>query len=104
MPNGRSSAPRAASSRRSTSAVAELPMPIMPRPPARDTAAANRPPAAPPMGALTIGASRPIARAQLVTMLTVGDATSLIDSDCQDLAPDEAAPYPDSDKTGLGGL
>ena len=32
--------------------------PIMPSPPARDTAAASAPPAAPPIGAFTIGAGQ----------------------------------------------
>ena len=39
-----------------------LPIPTMPSPPARETAAASAPPATPPIGALIIGASRPIAR------------------------------------------
>ncbi|CAG7376852.1 hypothetical protein PICSAR190_03843 [Mycobacterium avium subsp. paratuberculosis] len=44
-----------ASSRR----VATLPIPTMPRPPAAVTAAASRPPATPPIGALTMGTRRP---------------------------------------------
>ena len=38
-----------------------VPMPTMPSPPAALTAAASRPPATPPIGALTIGTRRPIA-------------------------------------------
>jgi hypothetical protein len=34
----------------------------MPSPPARETAAASAPPTTPPIGALTSGTSRPIAR------------------------------------------
>src|SRR6516165_6572202 len=41
-----------------------LPMPTMPRPPAAVTAAASRPPATPPIGALTIGTRSPKLRDQ----------------------------------------
>jgi hypothetical protein len=43
-----------------------VPMPTIPSPPAAVTAAASRPPATPPMGALTIGTRRPMARDQRV--------------------------------------
>ena len=43
----------------SAALLPSLPMPTMPRPPAALTAAASRPPATPPIGALTIGARRP---------------------------------------------
>src|SRR5437588_5137138 len=46
--------------------VAVLPMPIMPRPPAAVTAAASRPPATPPIGALTIGTRSPKSLDQVV--------------------------------------
>ena len=41
-----------------------VPMPTMPSPPAARTAAASFPPATPPIGALTMGTRRPIARDQ----------------------------------------
>jgi len=41
-------------------------MPTIPSPPAALTAAANRPPATPPIGALTIGTRSPIAVDQAV--------------------------------------
>src|SRR5882757_11224391 len=50
----------------------------MPRPPARDTAAASRPPAAPPIGAFTIGTAMPIASDHVVTNGTTRHVTSLL--------------------------
>ena len=41
-----------------------LPIPTMPSPPAALTAAANRPPATPPIGAFTMGTRRPTLRDQ----------------------------------------
>lgn len=66
MPNGPVTSPSSASSVRSADVVAALPMPIMPRPPAAVTAAASRPPATPPIGALTIGSRRPMPADQCV--------------------------------------
>src|SRR6516165_3936964 len=54
-----------------------LPMPTMPRPPAAVTAAASRPPATPPIGALTIGTRSPKLRDQgvdSIRLLSPGQA------------------------------
>src|ERR1700756_1690291 len=48
----------------SDSVLPSLPIPTIPRPPAAVTAAASRPPAIPPIGALTIGTRRPRSRDQ----------------------------------------
>jgi hypothetical protein len=55
--------------------VAALPIPIMPSPPARTTAAASRPPAAPPIGAFTIGTRNPMVCDHGVDNPTSGDIT-----------------------------
>ncbi|GAA2543258.1 hypothetical protein GCM10010409_17630 [Mycolicibacterium diernhoferi] len=79
--------------------MAALPIPIIPSPPARDTAVASRPPAAPPIGAFTTGTRIPISAHHGVDNRMASDATPLLRSDCHHVTPDEAAPYPASDKT-----
>ena len=71
MPNGLSTSERYASSRCSSAVDPALPIPIMPKPPERVTAAASAPPATPPIGALRIGADRPIAAAHGVESLFI---------------------------------
>src|SRR6201987_954730 len=53
----------------SASLLPSLPIPPMPRPPAAVTAAASRPPATPPIGALTIGTRSPKLRDQGVNSI-----------------------------------
>src|ERR1700751_1380975 len=72
-------------------------MPTMPRPPTAVTAAASRPPATPPIGALTIGTRRPRSRDQGVNSIRLlgrGEALHHGHHDNRIVARVKGGPFP----------
>ena len=71
MPNGRPAPEAIFASAAICSGVVAAPTPIIPKPPAAETAAARRPPATPAIGADTIGAVNPNRSVSSVLVVSV---------------------------------